>query len=291
MAENAGKIRICFDRVIPESMNPGKAIRERAAFSNFIAAVQAKSGAPSHLSLSEHVERIGPLPELNADDPIHLARMALINLKKWDNNYNLRCRFLDGSDKQQEKLIEKAKIWEKFAAVKISFVEDSDAEIRISFAADPGSWSAVGTDCLDHGYFPLHQPTMNFGWLHENTDEDEWERVVVHEFGHALGCIHEHQSPSEHLKWNKTAVYKAFSGPPNFWSKEEIDFNVLQKYSRKGMTYSIFDPESIMLYQFDGSLFTDHKGTPLNTHLSKLDKQMITRMYPKTATAAIGMTA
>jgi hypothetical protein len=132
---------------------------------------------------------------------------------------------------------------------------------------------------------------MNFGWLHENTDEDEWERVVVHEFGHALGCIHEHQSPSEHLKWNKTAVYKAFSGPPNFWSKEEIDFNVLQKYSRKGMTYSIFDPESIMLYQFDGSLFTDHKGTPLNTHLSKLDKQMITRMYPKTATAAIGMTA
>jgi len=39
---------------------------------------------------------------------------------------------------------------------------------------------------------------------------------------------------------------------------------------------------SIMLYQFDGSLFKDGKGTPLNTQLSDQDKTMIAQMYPKT---------
>jgi hypothetical protein len=36
-----------------------------------------------------------------------------------------------------------------------------------------------------------------------------------------------------------------------------------------------------MLYQFDASLFTDHKPTPLNTKLSKKDEAMIGKMYPK----------
>ena len=39
--------------------------------------------------------------------------------------------------------------------------------------------------------------------------------------------------------------------------------------------------KSIMLYQFDASLFTDHKGTPLNTKHSTLDKSFIRGMYPK----------
>jgi len=40
-----------------------------------------------------------------------------------------------------------------------------------------------------------------------------------------------------------------------------------------------------MLYQFDGSLFKDGQPTPLNFHLSDMDKQMIAQMiagmYPK----------
>ena len=34
-------------------------------------------------------------------------------------------------------------------------------DARVSFQADPGSWSAVGRDALNAAYFPLHQPTMN----------------------------------------------------------------------------------------------------------------------------------
>jgi hypothetical protein len=103
---------------------------------------------------------------------------------------------------------------------------------------------------------------------------------VVHEFGHALGCIHEHQSPEVTLNWNKEAVYAAFSGPPNNWTKEAIDQNILDKYSPDGIDATAFDRKSIMLYQFDASLFTPPKATPLNTELSKHDEAFIRTMYP-----------
>ena len=122
---------------------------------------------------------------------------------------------------------------------------------------------------------------MNYGWLKANTDDQEYERVVVHEFGHALGLIHEHQSPKAKLKWNRAEVYRVFSGSPNFWNKADIDFNILQKYSAIGVSATTFDPDSIMLYMFPGNLFKDGKPTKSNTHLSAQDEAFIKQMYPK----------
>ena len=283
MPASSRNLRICFDRVIPARYAP-QTVAHNTAFSLYAALVKERSGAHESASFGEHVEKLG-LHALSANDPIHMARLALITMKKWPNAYNLRCRFLDGDDSQREKVMAKAKIWEQFSSVHINAVEDRDAEVRISFVNDTGSWSAIGSDALNSSYFPKDKPTMNLGWLRDDTDDREYERVVVHEFGHALGAIHEHQNPYVHLKWNKERVYEVFSGPPNKWSKEEIDHNILEKYSPEGLSAASFDEHSIMLYQFDADLFLDHKILPLNYQLSDMDKRMIGYMYPAVAAA------
>lgn len=256
-------VGLCIDRIVPDELNPARAAAEQAVAETALRSMRTR------------------LPDIDAMDISHpISRLAIVTLKKWPNAATLKCRFLDGGPKQRKKVEDKAHMWEQFANVKFKFVKTQDEDIRISFVADPGSWSALGTDALVRSYFPKHQPTMNFGWLRDDTADTEYERVVVHEFGHALGAIHEHQSPAAGLKWNTAEVYRLFSGPPNNWSKEEIDFNILQRYSRTQVNATKFDRNSIMLYAFPDTLFTDGKGTKENAHLSPADKKFIAQMYP-----------
>jgi hypothetical protein len=253
-------LRICFERILPDELDRDKAARH---------------------ALRDHlVANAGRA--LDPDEVGHLARMAVTFSKRWARGSIVRCRFLDGSPTMQKKVQRVAHRWEAFANIRFKFVKAGPAEIRISFHADAGSWSAVGRDALNEDYFPPHQPTMNYGWLRDDTDDEEYSRVVLHEFGHALGCVHEHQSPKFTRKWDVAKVMECFQGPPNYWSKDEIRFNVLEKYSSKGMSATVFDPESIMLYAFDGALFHDGRGpTNTNSHESTLDVKKIAQMYPR----------
>jgi hypothetical protein len=152
----------------------------------------------------------------------------------------------------------------------------------VSFGADPGnSWSAVGTDALVERYFPRHQPTMNFGWLEDDTPEDELSRVIIHEFGHAIGCIHEHQNPAGGIQWNEAAVIEYYSGPPNYWDEATIRFNILDRYRANQLRGTTFDPESIMLYAFPAELTKDGVGTRENDRLSATDIAFIAKAYPR----------
>jgi hypothetical protein len=211
----------------------------------------------------------------------HPFKMAIITGKQWPKGKVLGVRFLDGSQIQQAKVEKLAVKWCQYANIGLDFAGKKSAEIRISFQANPGSWSYVGTDCSLESVVPKDQPTMNFGWLTDDTDDIEWRRVVLHEFGHSLGAIHEHQSPKGGIKWNVQAVYAYFSGPPNNWSKEEIDENIIQKYSLDQLNATIFDPDSIMLYEFPPELILGGHGTKSNTDLSKGDKRFIGGVYGK----------
>ena len=99
--------------------------------------------------------------------------------------------------------------------------------------------------------------------------------MVLHEFGHALGCVHEHESPAVEIKWNKPAVYRDLGGPPNNWDKATVDSNVFHKYSASQTKYTVFDPDSIMLYSFPASWTLDGKSYKENEKLSVLDKKSI----------------
>lgn len=254
-----GPVRICFERIIPDELDPERPVRR--AMRDYMVANEGKT--------------------LKAENVAQIARMALVISKKWPDGSTLKCRFLDGSSTMKKKVEAVAHEWQKFSKIKFKFVASGVAEIRISFYADAGSWSAVGRDALNQSYFPLNQPTMNYGWLRDDTEDAEYSRVVLHEFGHALGCIHEHQAPKFDRIWNKQAVMKYFQGPPNYWSPADIQSNVLEKYSPAGMSFTQYDPMSIMLYAFDGRLFSDGKGpTNTNTKVSPTDIKMMKSMYP-----------
>jgi hypothetical protein len=223
-----------------------------------------------------------PKPGIHmAGASFHPLKMALVTGKKWVTNRTLNIAFLDGSKIQKDKVKFHANQWLKYANLKFDFNDRADAEIRISFIADDGSWSAIGTDSLHRPSFPLGEPTMNYGWLRDDTDDIEYRRVVLHEFGHALGAIHEHQNPDGGPEWNVPEVIAQFSGPPNNWSRKDIDFNILQKYSASQLNGTKFDPKSIMLYEFPPELLKNHVGTRNNTTLSAADKRFIKKMYPK----------
>jgi hypothetical protein len=229
-------------------------------------------------AIAENPQNEPPQLPLMPGASANVAKISFFTGKIWANGRNLGVRFLDGSAKQKKLTQKYAERWLEFANLKLDFNAGAKAEIRISFQQQ-GSWSAVGTDCLADDF--KGEATMNFGWLRDDTDEEEWRRVVTHEFGHAFGAIHEHQVPSGGIQWNLNEVYRVFSGPPNNWTKQQIDFNIVQKYSASQLNGTKFDRLSIMLYQFPGNLIVGGVPTPNNTDFSPTDKTFVAGLYPK----------
>jgi serralysin len=205
-------------------------------------------------------------------------RMALVKGSKWPLGSQIRVKFLGGTPVVRAKVKEYALQWMQYARVTLTFVEDGNAHVRISFVKG-GSSSRIGTDCKK---IPADQATMNYGWLTDTTAEDEFSRVILHEFGHALGCIHEHQHPEAGIHWNKPNVYAYYAKPPNSWTKEKTDYNIFATYD-KDLTVATktLDPASIMLYAIPPEFTTDGFTVGWNRVLSEIDQKFIAKMYPK----------
>jgi len=265
---NLNDLRLCVDRGVPTEHVMDAAV----------------------LAMSENNSNEPPPLIMRPGAPVHPLEMALATPKRWNNGRKLKIKFLDGTSTQKRLTQKYAEMWMQFANVGLDFNGGASAEIRISFRKS-GSWSALGTDCLLTNAFPKSDPTMNYGWLRDSSPETEWRRVVLHEFGHALSAIHEHQNPKAGIQWKLAEVYRVFSGPPNNWSKAQIDFNIVQKYSVDQLNATDFDAKSIMLYAFPGTLIVSGKSTANNTDLSEQDKKFIAEMYPKAAPPALAIGA
>ncbi|KAK1978610.1 hypothetical protein LZ30DRAFT_691301 [Colletotrichum cereale] len=195
-------------------------------------------------------------------------RMALSRSRLWQTGRELRVRLLDGSAAIQGRIRACADEWQRYANIKFNWVDSGDADIRISVGDGGGSWSYQGTD---NGVIPQSDKTMNLGWLHDDTEDGEVSRVVPHEFGPALGCHHEHQSPAASIKWNEQAAFGYFMRA-NGWTEEQVRANVLDLFPGEETNFSAFDPLSIMLYSFQAELTLDGTSTEWNTSLSETDK-------------------
>jgi len=228
--------------------------------------------------LPDDVERLGAA-ERSTRSPQAKARlrMAILMGKKWQQGKTIKVSFLDGEQSVRDRVQAIAKEWENYANLSLDFGDHSDAEIRISFLMS-GSWSYLGVDANG---IPDSEPTMNYGWLTPDTEETEYRRVVLHEFGHALGAIHEHQNPAGGIPWDKEAVYERYTGPPNNWSRDQVDQNLFRRYEADITQFTEFDPDSIMLYAIANDLTEGDWEVGWNTELSESDKQFMAQMYPQ----------
>jgi hypothetical protein len=192
--------------------------------------------------------------------------------KMWITGSTLRVRFLDGTPEQQAIARREALLWTEHANLAFEFTGALDADIRVGFDPGDGAWSWLGTDAKQ---FPQGERTMNLGFLDPGT--------AAHEFGHAIGLVHEHQNPENGIEWNEEVVIRDLKGPPNSWTVQQIRENVLEKYRQDQVRGTEFDPKSVMLYFFPGTWVKSGVGTKANETLSALDEAFIASRdaYPR----------
>jgi serralysin len=206
-------------------------------------------------------------------------KAALLNGARWSSGDVITVMFLEGDESLRERVKQTAERWTApgMANLQLRFVESGPADVRIAFEQGDGSWSYLGTQCrgIDQG-----QHTMNYGWLTPDSDDDELRRVVTHEFGHALGLIHEHQNPEGGIEWNEPAVIADLSGPPNNWDEATIRHNVLDHYPKEDVTATPVDEDSIMMYPIPKAWTLDGFSADLNSDVSTQDVEFIGQAYP-----------
>ncbi|KOV61856.1 M12 family metallopeptidase [Streptomyces sp. MMG1121] len=185
-----------------------------------------------------------------------------------------------GSEEQREAVRDCLREWQELG-IGVTFAEVGDrheAELRIGFQSGGGSWSAVGREALSVG---RGERTMNLGW--DVTGPGE-RGTILHVIGHALGMAHEHQSPYAGLHWDDEAVYAELAGPPNHWSRETTDANVLRTLDAGEASGSVWDPQSVMTFPFGPGLVLEPEqyrgGLRPSGAPSPADKEFVLRWYP-----------
>ena len=246
---------------------------------------------------------------VNSSDPKHV-KAAFMTDKLWPSGTVITVGFIGGQLWQWAwvaKLVTES--FMEYANLTFTFnfnpSQTNSCNIRIAFDPNEGCYSYIGIDALDGSLTGLN--TMNLGWTDapynrsftyngvsyrtpSGFDQGGYPGLgttIIHEFGHVCGMIHEHQTPfSNPIVWNSAVVYGTFEGPPNNWTKNMIDTNIIERYSTINMNGSTFDPSSIMKYAFPSSLLLN-PSVALATYveqnnfiLSPCDQHWLKQNYP-----------
>ncbi|KAK6980655.1 ZnMc domain-containing protein [Favolaschia claudopus] len=198
----------------------------------------------------------------------------------WDAGSTVTYSFLGGTANQQAKVDKVVLEWLPYANLNFPRVNQGGT-IRIAFDASSGSWSWVGT--LNRG-IPSYDTTMNLGWINNDTNISADDRaVILHEFGHVLGLLHEHQSPARSgtLHLDENAVY-AYYAMTQGWNKAMIKSQIIDVYDTNDVSnYSALDMKSIMMYFMPAAMDKERIEIKPNYVLSELDKAYMVINYPR----------
>jgi hypothetical protein len=257
--------------------------------------------------------------------PFHIL---VPTLQRWTPGHSVRVAFNGGNPILYGQIEDAATAWLTKGGANLSFsFKDSagnyrtwntsdttySAEIRISFDTGRmgGYWSHVGTNSTNRsieGGGPS-QASMNLDSFDRSLPTN-WEVIVIHEFGHALGFEHEHQNPAggcdfrfeddpgyqltkDEAGWYTKDVngkypglYTYLGGYKNFWPQEQVNQNLRSLQVSSAYIAGDFDKNSIMKYMFDSLMFKSGENSPCYTRyenqtLSAQDIVGVQKAYPR----------
>ncbi|WP_109511189.1 matrixin family metalloprotease [Pseudomonas ovata] len=231
---------------------------------------------------------IDPTDEADATQAPGQPRLLIAFNKYWARGRTLTIRFLqDPPDFITGPIIAAANQWLAHANLKFDFVAHGPSDIRIGFN-EHLNWSELGTDAL---LIAQDQPTMELN-VRELFDDKiqplpELPRIVLHEFGHALGAVHEHQHPRANIPWNiplLTALLKQVG-----YSEALIQKNFLEHYEAADFKHAAYDRDSVMHFDIpNGLTLGDFEVLNIGKTLSAGDIQMMRSVYPDRSSSKYG---
>lgn len=204
-----------------------------------------------------------------------LKELAAKSSALWAQGKALNVYFFDGENDLTNVTLKVASEWSEYCNITFTATNDvNKSHIRVAFKKE-GHWSYIGNAALA---IPRNEPTINFELGKKDMHSLDFKRIVLHEFGHALGLIHEHQSPAAKMLWKKDYIYLIYS--TNYgWSKEMVDRNLFNEFDRANLRYSELDKKSIMAYYVPKEYTENSIEFPLNYELSEMDKKYIGELY------------
>ena len=195
----------------------------------------------------------------------------------------ITAKILNGTAAQKTMIKDAAADWERNGNLFFRFVESGEADVQISINTkkeSDGGWATTGKGTASR--MELYNE-FSYG-------------TCLHEFGHVLGLVHEHQSPRflELVEWaykgEELIAELRKDGIPD-WSEAKIRRSILTP--KEVGPAAKFDPDSVMTYEFSSKLFKARpnapnptlaneiatNGTKSNSELSADDKALLRHIY------------
>ncbi len=237
--------------------------------------------------------------------------------RQWPSGAELRVCFLDPMSSFPDSLAlllrEATDVWSRHSGVTFEFLgpcpPDDYVEVRVSFSR-PGYWALIGTDSIQAEITGPGEPSINLQKPAGHQDEEWFRALALHNFGHVLGLMHEHQSPAgnceEEYRWEDDSgynptldesgvfksdasgrfpgIYTFLGGQANAWPRQTVDLN-LRELEGDSSLFTEYDSGSIMHYAFPPHFFLAGAGSRCfathNLTLSAGDIASIENFYSK----------
>ena len=154
----------------------------------------------------------------------------------------LGCFLMSGTAAQQEVVRQSATGWLRGGiedVIRFDFTAPRErSQIRVMIGG-PGNNSRIGRDALN---VSTAKQTMNLTNITPGT--------IQHEFGHALGLLHEHMHPGFDAPLMPDVIIAEMREPPNNWDEAKTHRNILDRLGTEMQCVGDrnFNANSIMMY-------------------------------------------